>query len=363
MRKLYSLIVLFTIVLLSSCAKDEVNPFGNIYGVVVNSNTSEPIQGARITLTPTGKSTVTGNDGSYEFVDLEAGSYKITVQANGYTSTLKNVTVVTGERAIGDVSISPKPQNSKLGVNNDLVLFTKSIKTTTIKIQNLGNSGDIDWTITNVPSWLTVSPVQGSTGVGKETAVALSLNSSFAGKGDCVLIINAAGESVSVTVSADTTSDSETGGNGDGGDGETSDDYSSAKTETCDPEIEIGIVSCKRSSSNVIFKFFVKNIREKDMSDVRLYTIGGSWGGNVLDEESNSYDYNSTYIKFAGKNLTSGSVNTPLVAGLKTQGELTIKNVPPTVKSMALIEIAISKYGDGSNFLERSIKFRNVPIY
>lgn len=362
MKKMYSLIVLFTIVLLSSCAKDEVNPFGNIYGVVVNSNTSEPIQGARITLTPTGKSTVTGNDGSYEFVDLEAGSYKVTVQANGYTSTLKNVTVVAGEKAIGDVSISPKPQNSKLGVNNDLVLFTKTIKTNTIKIQNLGNSGDIDWTITNVPSWLTVSPVQGSTGVGKETAIALSLNSSFAGKGDCVLIINAAGESVSVTVSADTTSDGETSGDGDES-GETGGDYSSAQTETCDPEIEIGIVSCKRSSSNVVFKFFVKNIREKDISDVRLYTIGSSWGGNVLDDQSNSYNYNSTYLKFAGKNPSSSYVTTPLVSGLETQGELTIKNVPAAVKSMALIDIAISKFNDGGNFLERSIKFKNVPIY
>lgn len=361
MRKLYSLIVLFTIVLLSSCAKDEVNPFGNIYGVVVNSNTSEPIQGARVTLTPTGKSTVTGNDGSYEFVDLEAGSYKVTVQANGYTSTLKNVTVVAGEKAIGDVSISPKPQNSKLGVSNDLVLFTKSIKNTTINIQNLGNAGDINWTITNVPSWLTVSPVQGSTGVGKETAVALSLNSSFAGKGDCVLIISAVGESVSVLVNADTNSDEGTGGDGEG---ENSDDYSSAKTETCDSEIEIGIVSCKRLNSNVVFKFYVKNIREKDFSDVRLYTIGGAWGGNVLDDLSNPYDYNSTYLKFAGKNPSSGCVNTALVSGLETQGELTIKNVPAAVKSMALIEIAISKYSDGgSSFLERSIKFKNVPIY
>ena len=207
MRKLYSLIVLFTIVLLSSCAKDEVNPFGNIYGVVLNSNTSEPIQGARVTLTPTGKSTVTGNDGSYEFVDLEAGSYKVTVQADGYSSTVKNVTVVAGERAIGDVSLSAKPQNTKLGIDKDIVLFTKSIKTATINIKNLGNSGNIDWTITNVPSWLTVSPQQGSTGVGKETAVALSLNSSFTGQGNCILIINAAGESVSVTISADTTSD------------------------------------------------------------------------------------------------------------------------------------------------------------
>ena len=363
MRKLYSLIVLFTIVLLSSCAKDEINLFGNIYGVVLNSNTAEPIQGARVTLTPTGKSTVTGNDGSYEFVDLEAGSYKVTIQADGYTSTLKNVTVVAGERAIGDVSLSPKAQTSKIGVDKDIILFTNSIRTATIKIKNLGNSGNIDWTITNIPSWLTVSPSQGSTGVGKETAVALSLNSSFADKGEQVIIVNAAGESVSIRISADITSEGETGGDGDGGEGETSDDYSSAKTETCDPEIEIGIVSCKHLNSNVVFKFYVKNIRDKDFSDVRLYSVGGAWGGNVLDDLSNSYDYNSTYLKFAGKNPSSGYVGTPLVSGLETQGELTIKNVPTAVKSMALIEIAISKYNDGSNFLERSIKFKNVPIY
>lgn len=357
MRKIYSLIVLFTIVLLSSCAKDEVNPFGNIYGVVVNSNTSEPIQGARITLTPTGKSTVTGNDGSYEFVDLEAGSYKVTVQANGYTSTLKNVTVVAGERAIGDVSISPKPQNSKLGVNNDLVLFTKTIKTNTIKIQNLGNSGDIDWTITNVPSWLTVSPVQGSTGVGKETAVALSLNSSFAGKGECILIINAAGESVSVTVSADTTSDGETGGDGDG---EISDDYSSAEIETCDPDIEVGITSCKRSGSTVVFKFFVINKKQSDISDFRLYTL--SKGSEIVDDEK-YYDYNNTSIKFANKTPVVGDVTTSLVKNTKTNGEIIIQGVPNNTKKFNLIKLCVKSYDTNNQLANDYISFRNVPIY
>lgn len=363
MRKLYSLIVLFTIVLLSSCAKDEVNPFGNIYGVVVNSNTSEPIQGARVTLTPTGKSTVTGSDGSYEFVDLEAGAYKVTVQAEGYSSTLKNVTVVAGERAIGDVSLSEKPKNSRLEVDKEAIFLTDGTKTDAIKIKNIGKSGDLEWTIINIPEWLSVTPVKGTTGVGKQSSVEISLKSSFTGSDGKELIISAGNESVNVTVTADTG----TGGNPGDGDGdesgETGGDYSSAKTETCDSEIEIRIVSCKRLNSNVVFKFYVKNIREKDFSDVRLYTIGGASGGNVLDNLSNSYDYNSTYLKFAGKNPSSGYVNTPLVSGLETQGELTIKNVPAAVKSMALIEIAISKYNDGSNFSERSIKFKNVPIY
>ena len=360
MRKIYSLIVLFTIVLLSSCAKDEVNPFGNIYGVVVNSNTSEPIQGARVTLTPTGKSTVTGNDGSYEFVDLEAGSYKVTVQADGYSSTVKNVTVVAGERAIGDVSLSAKPQNTKLGVDKDIVLFTKSIRTATINIKNLGNSGNIDWTITNIPSWLTVSPEQGSTGVGKETAVALSLNSSFTGQGNCILIINAAGESVSVTISADTTSDEGTGGNGDGGDGETSDDYSSAEIESCDPEIEVGITSCKRSGSTVIFKFYVINKKESDVSKIALESLYS--GSQIVDDET-YYDNTNTTIKFANKTTTSGYISTPLVKNTKTNGEVVVQGVSNNINKFNLIKLKFKSYDNNNPFIKDYIEFRNVPIY
>lgn len=360
MRKLYSLIVLFTIVLLSSCAKDEVNPFGNIYGVVVNSNTSEPIQGARVTLTPTGKSTVTGNDGSYEFVDLEAGSYKVTIQADGYSSTVKNVTVVAGERAIGDVSLSAKPQNTKLGIDKDIVLFTKSIKTATINIKNLGNSGNIDWTITNVPSWLTVSPQQGSTGVGKETAVALSLNSSFAGQGDCILIINAAGESVSVTVSADTTSDEGTGGNGDG---ETSDDFSSATVTSCDPDIELGITSCKRSGSNVVFKFYVINNKPEDIKKFIIYTnLTGDSDSQIIDSEGNPYSSSNVSITFHGVS-SSYQIEVQLPRSIKAQGEVIIKGVPDNVKNISVLKLEVLCGGYQYDFLNDYLDFRNVPIY
>lgn len=360
MRKLYSLIVLFTIVLLSSCAKDEINMFGNIYGVVLNSNTAEPIQGARVTLTPTGKSTVTGNDGSYEFVDLEAGSYKVTIQADGYTSTLKNVTVVAGERAIGDVSLSPKAQTSKIGVDKDIIMFTNSIRTATIKIKNLGNSGNIDWTITNIPSWLTVSPSQGSTGVGKETAVALSLNNSFADKGEQVIIVNAAGESVSIRISADITSEGETGGDGDGGEGETSDDYSSAEIESCDPEIEVGITSCKRSGSNVIFKFYVINKKDSDINDFRMYSL--SKGSEIVDDEQ-YYNYSNTNIKFASKNLSVGEIATSLIKNTKTNGEVTIQGVTTNITKFNLIKLKVKSYDNNHDLVNEYISFRNVPIY
>lgn len=368
MRKLYSLIVLFTIVLFSSCAKDEINMFGNIYGVVLNSNTAEPIQGARVTLTPTGKSTVTGNDGSYEFVDLEAGSYKVTIQADGYTSTLKNVTVVAGERAIGDVSLSPKAQTSKLGVDKDIIMFTNSIKTATIKIQNLGNSGNIDWTITNIPSWLTVSPTQGSTGVGKETAVALSLNSSFADKGEQVIIVNAAGESVSIRISADITSGGETGGNedgddGEGGSGETSDDYSSATITSCDPDIELAITSCKRSGSNVIFKYYVINNKPNDIELFRTETyFGGTNPSQISDDKGTIYKTSNVAVIFGGESWTP-SITVQLLKGVKTQGEIQIKEVPEDAEKLSVIKLKVRCSNQQYNFLNDYLDFRNVPIY
>lgn len=358
MRKFLLVFVLFITAFLVGCSKDEVDTFGYIYGVVLNSSTYEPVQGARVTLTPSGKSTVTGNDGSYEFVELEAGSYKVTIQADGYTSTLKNITVVAGEKALGDISLSPKPQNSKLGVDNDVLYFTKSIRNNTINIQNLGNSGDIDWTITNIPSWLTVSPVQGKTGIGKSSAVQVSLNSSFVDKGDAVLIVNAAGESVSIIVTADITSDGESGG-----DGEVTGDYSSAKVESCDENIGVSITSCKRSGSNVVFKFAVVNNYSEDLTRFGMRSqFGGTYSSQIADDEGTNYQTSSINFKFNGQSPSGFSIETQLLKSVKTSGEITIKGVPESVKKISVIKISVYNQG-GYDFQNECIDFRNIPIY
>lgn len=362
MKKIYSIILfLFTIIALNSCTKDEANPFGNIYGIVLNSNTAEPIQGARVTLTPTGKSTVTGNDGSYEFVDLEAGSYKVTVQADGYTSTVKNVTVVAGERSIGDVSLSPKAQNNKLGVDKDVVNFTNDIKSNTINIQNLGNAGDISWEITNIPSWLDVSPVKGSTGIGKSSAVTLKLNSSFTGDEEGNITINASGESISVTITASVNTETEEDNTeNDNNSEDSSDDYSSASITSCDPEIEVGITSCKRSGTAVIFKFYVINKKQSDISDFRLY--GLSKGSEIADDEQ-YYGYSNTDIKFANKNLSVGEIGTSLIKDTKTNGEVIIQGVSNNITKINAIKLKVKSYTNDIQLLNEYIEFRNVPIY
>lgn len=214
-KTLESLFVVVAMFLAISCTKDEANPFGTIFGTVTDSQTMEPIQGAKVTLTPSGKSTVTGNDGTYELVDLEAGSYKITVQASGYQSTLKNITVLAGERALGDVSLQPTAKNSSVGVDKDMITFSKGNFVQTLMVQNLGNAGSLEWTISGVPAWASVSPTQGITDVGKSSAVQISVDASLTENRSAVIIVNAKGESVPVTLLVDVDG---TGGGNESGD-------------------------------------------------------------------------------------------------------------------------------------------------
>lgn len=54
--------LLFCLFLLSACAKDEVDTMGDIHGIV-SDESGTPLQAASVTLTPTGKTTTTGDDG------------------------------------------------------------------------------------------------------------------------------------------------------------------------------------------------------------------------------------------------------------------------------------------------------------
>ena len=80
----------------SSCEPTTYDTFGILSGTVVEMATGDVIAGALITLSPTGKSTYTGVDGFFEFQDLDAQQYTVTIQATGYSTNRKTVTIVAG---------------------------------------------------------------------------------------------------------------------------------------------------------------------------------------------------------------------------------------------------------------------------
>jgi hypothetical protein len=90
-----------------ACGDDTVNIYATLHGVVTDSETAEPVSGASIVLSPGGKTKPpTGTDGRYEFTDLDAQQYTITVQKTGYQTNYKTVTAVSGESTEANIPLT-----------------------------------------------------------------------------------------------------------------------------------------------------------------------------------------------------------------------------------------------------------------
>lgn len=94
-----------------SCSDDleDYNVLGTISGTVVDLDTSDPIQQATVTLSPGGVNTYTGHDGVFEFHDLDARQYTVTVQKSGYVTNRKTVTTIAG--GVVDINLTLKKNN------------------------------------------------------------------------------------------------------------------------------------------------------------------------------------------------------------------------------------------------------------
>lgn len=96
MKKMLYLAVFCLPLFFIGCEKRIVDITGTLSGTVVEMTTGDVIAGALITLSPSGKNTYTGADGFFEFQDLDAQQYTVTVQADGYSTNRKTVTIVAG---------------------------------------------------------------------------------------------------------------------------------------------------------------------------------------------------------------------------------------------------------------------------
>lgn len=157
MKYLFNILICtFCIFNIVSCTKDEEVTTGIITGVITDiTNANEPIAGATVTVSPTGLSKTTGSDGRYEFPETEAGTYNLTVKANGYQEDSKTVTVYAGrtttadfQLSIGSTDIEISPFTLNFGPDNEQLSFT---------IKNKSNRS-LQYNISNYPAYLTVSP-------------------------------------------------------------------------------------------------------------------------------------------------------------------------------------------------------------
>ena len=203
MKKFFCILPLFAVLLMTACEEELPETMGGIYGIVSNSETGEPVRGASVILSPGNQTTVTGYDGHFEFSNLAAGQYKLQASASGYNTNSRQITVVAGKDASGDMPLSPIAEVMNVRLSNNYFDFGSSHSELALTIQNTGNSGSIDWIITGVDAtWLTVSPLSGSIAMGKTADVKLVVDrlKLATDEASTTFMVNAAGGSQSVRV-------------------------------------------------------------------------------------------------------------------------------------------------------------------
>lgn len=83
--------------IISSCKPVVYDTMGEIHGSVIRADNGIPIRGATVSLSPGLQSCSTDVAGEFLFSDCEAKQYSITVQASGFETNGKSVTVVAGK--------------------------------------------------------------------------------------------------------------------------------------------------------------------------------------------------------------------------------------------------------------------------
>lgn len=154
--------------LLISCSHEEASVFGSLSGLVKNQETKSPIEGVKVSLTPSGLSLFTSKDGTFQFNNLDAADYTVSFSADGFEPDEQRVSVKPGMDAAVQVSLSPiKPV---LSLSTHVLEFGKENTTLSVDISNAGK-GTLEWSISEDISWLTASPMSGTIKSDKESVV------------------------------------------------------------------------------------------------------------------------------------------------------------------------------------------------
>ncbi|MDE6458434.1 MAG: carboxypeptidase-like regulatory domain-containing protein, partial [Muribaculum sp.] len=128
MTKFFRLFLLltFTTITFSACTEDPEDSTGNIYGVVFDKITNDPLDGVMVRLIPTGESTNTYADGSFEFLDLQPGDYTLQFSKNGYAQTSHTVEIVAGGNSGASIYMEKANQVAEIVINPSSLNFGTS---------------------------------------------------------------------------------------------------------------------------------------------------------------------------------------------------------------------------------------------
>lgn len=132
------------------CTKEESvedrENLGSIYGTVTDFATGEPVGNVNVKLKPSGETTLTGNDGTYEFKDLKAEKYTLFFSKAEYADFDDDnvINLEAGKKVKRDVQMVKQIASLKItgmaGNNLDTLDFGEE-ESVTVKTFNIFNDG------------------------------------------------------------------------------------------------------------------------------------------------------------------------------------------------------------------------------
>ena len=138
----------------------------------------------------------------------KSNAVTVTLNRDLITENKEAVIIVNADNESLSLKITAEVENksSKIVLNTNTLNFGTEYTSLSFDVKNAGNSGDVNWEITDIDvDWLKVSPMTGTTAIGKSSAVKVLLdrNKLPEGKHTTTFLVNADGESLRVTVNAE----------------------------------------------------------------------------------------------------------------------------------------------------------------
>jgi hypothetical protein len=195
MKKIYIFIAIA--LFLCSCSSSNDNGNGNgtgtIYGEVTDKVTGVRLSDANVILRPLGTATLTGSQGRYEFTNVEAGTYFLTVTKAGYSDLIDDfeINIKANSSIPRDVQIEKLPESLRLvnadGKDIDGLYFGNTYTSRSFIIFNASTS-TLNWEIINDKEWITIDKLTGTLTPGGQESILVTIDPSQLGDGTSITV-------------------------------------------------------------------------------------------------------------------------------------------------------------------------------
>ena len=98
MKRAFNIVLILTLSLFLGCSEETVDlvGLGIITGRVVETNSFNPVENAKVTISPTNNTVFSDADGYFRIEDVEAGDYSVSSTKEAYLTSFEAATVTIG---------------------------------------------------------------------------------------------------------------------------------------------------------------------------------------------------------------------------------------------------------------------------